>query len=127
MRPITQTIFALVTKIRVSRLVLVLACVLSLSSCHPIPSNDRLTVLIGSWYGFYPFYYAVNKGIDKKYGLELKIIEATDINNFRRNYLHPHVSIIASSMLEFTNANTLLNQEIPLCLSPIIRMAVTSL
>ena len=91
-------------------LFLALCCLMI--ACKPEPKIDRITLIIGSWYGFYPLYYASENGIDTKHALDLKILEPTDINDYRRSYLRDQVDIGASSMLEFTNANKFLNLPI---------------
>lgn len=61
-------------------------------------------MIVGTWYGFYPFYYAVENGIDEKHGLKLKVLEPSNISNLRRSYLRDQVDFAATSMIEFTNA-----------------------
>ncbi len=73
-------------------------------------------MIMGTWYGFYPVYYAMEKGLDKKHGIRLKVLEPTNMPDYRRSYLQSQVDIAASSMLEFTNAVALTNMQ----LTPIV-------
>ena len=91
---------------------LLLLLVVIVSGCKPITRNEPVTMVMGSWYGFYPFYFAVENGIDKKYGIRLKIVEPTNIADFRRGYLRSQVDISATSMVEYTNASQMSNHEL---------------
>ncbi|MDM7859039.1 ABC transporter substrate-binding protein [Alteromonas sp. ASW11-36] len=76
-----------------------------LCSCQPKDRLEPVTIVIGSWYGFYPFYYAIEHGIDRQVGIRLKIVEPNNIGNFRRGYMRQQVDFGATSMIEFTNAH----------------------
>ncbi len=75
-----------------------------LLSCQPQDRVQPVTIVIGSWYGFYPFYYAIEHGLDRQQGIRLKIVEPSNLGNFRRGYLRQQVDLGATSMIEFTNA-----------------------
>lgn len=83
-----------------------------LGSCQPGQRLEPLTLVVGSWYGFYPFYYALEHNMDKQYGVRLKILEPTNISNLRRSYLRDQVDMAATSMLEFVNSVTLSKQSL---------------
>lgn len=85
---------------------------LVLSGCQPSQKLEPITLVIGSWYGFYPFFYAQSLQIDKRHNIRLKIVEPTDVSNFRRSYLRTQVDFAATSMLEFTNAVVLSRQKL---------------
>ncbi|MFC4699226.1 ABC transporter substrate-binding protein [Glaciecola siphonariae] len=99
-----------------SRLLVCMFCILSFTSCESNKPPTPLTIVVGSWYGFYPLYYAIEQGLDHKHQLRLKILEPSNIFNLRRSYLRDEVDAAATSMLEFSNANILSNQA----LSPVI-------
>lgn len=84
---------------------LLLLLTFTVSGCEPKTQTEPVTMVIGSWYGFYPFYFAVENGIDETYGIRLKIVEPNNVANFRRGYLRSQVDVTASSMLEYTNAS----------------------
>ena len=84
----------------------------TLMCCKPTEPMEPVTMVIGSWYGFYPFYFAVENGIDEKHGIKLKIVEPDSIANFRRGYLRSQVDLSATSMLEYTNATQLSGLDI---------------
>ena len=81
--------------------------ILTLVGCGVNKQPVPVTMVVGSWYGFYPFYYAREKGLDLDNGIRLKILEPTNIGNLRRSYMRSQVDIVATSMLEFTNATRL--------------------
>lgn len=87
-----------------------------ISSCLPPSRLESATLVMGSWYGFFPIYYAKEHGLDKQFGLQLKVLEPSNIGNLRRSYLRSHVDFAASSTLEFTNAVNLSK----LSLSPVL-------
>ena len=97
---------------------LVITMCTCLTSCLSEQRLKPMTVVIGSWYGFYPFYYAEENSIDEKYGLRLKVLEPTNISNLRRSYMRHQVDFVATSMIEYTNAVSMTNQDyIPLLIS----------
>ncbi|MBT0587598.1 ABC transporter substrate-binding protein [Alteromonas oceanisediminis] len=91
---------------------LVFALCLVISSCKTAADLKPVTVVIGSWYGFYPLYYAIEHQLDEAFGLRVKVLEPTTIANLRRSYLREQVDFTATSMLEFTNASTLSGLEL---------------
>ncbi|WP_395343640.1 ABC transporter substrate-binding protein [Ningiella sp. W23] len=92
---------------------LILAFCLSLAACQPKQSqNSPITIAIGSWYGYYPLYYASDLGIDEKYGLSIKVLEPQNISSFRRIYVNEQVDFVGTSMIEFTNAKAFTKQDI---------------
>lgn len=104
---------SLLSKTRTIKLsVCVLLSVILLTSCAPQQKNDSVTIVIGSWYGFYPIYYALENRLDHKNALRIKVIEPTNIGDARRSYLREQVDFVASSMLEFTKAGGFLHQKI---------------
>jgi NitT/TauT family transport system substrate-binding protein len=108
-----QTSQILLSKTRlIKKNMCVALSVILLSSCAPQQKNDSVTIVIGSWYGFYPIYYALENRLDHKNGLRLKVIEPTDIGDARRSYMREQVDFVASSMLEFTKAGSFLHQRI---------------
>lgn len=94
------------------RQISLLLCVLVLSSCQPNQRLEPLTLVVGSWYGFYPLYFALEHQLDINNGMKLKILEPTNISNLRRSYLRDQVDMAATSMLEFANATSLSNQAL---------------
>ena len=85
-----------------------LACfLLVLAACSPQQTLQPVTLVIASWYGFYPLYYAAELGLDKANGLRLKVLEPDTVSNLRRSYMRDQVDAVATSMVEFTNATTL--------------------
>lgn len=78
-------------------------------SCQPKADKLTLTGIIGSWYGFYPLYYANELGIAEKHGVDLRLIETGSALDLRRGYLKPTVHFMATSLVEVSNA-FLLNQ-----------------
>lgn len=91
---------------------LFLAFIITLGGCQPRDRVEPLTMVVGSWYGFYPFYFAVENGLDTRHGLRLKIVEPNNVANFRRGYLRSQVDVAATSMLELTNASRMSGQRL---------------
>lgn len=85
---------------------------LPIPGCFYVKPLEPVTMIVGTWYGFYPFYYAVEKGLDTKHGLKIKILEPSNISNLRRSYLREQVDFAATSMIEFTNAVYLSGERI---------------
>ena len=104
----------LLTKYRFVPLKIWILAILSLfiTSCAPQNKVTPLTVVIGSWYGFYPLHFAAENGIDREHGLRLKVIEPTNVSNLRRAYLSEQADVAATSMVEFTNATSLTNKAL---------------
>jgi len=89
-----------------------LLIIITLSGCQPSHRIEPVTVVIGSWYGFYPLFYAQSLELDKRHNIRLKIVEPTNVSNFRRSYLRSQVEFAATSMLEYTNAVVLSRQTL---------------
>ena len=102
--------------LRLKRHLLLLLTVVLVSGCQPKVEKQTVTGIIGSWYGFYPLYYAKELGIADKHGIDLRIIEAGAALDLRRGYLKSSVHFMATSLVEVSNAYILKNSGVELLL-----------
>ena len=102
--------------LRLKYSLLLLLTLLFVVACQPKTQKQTLTGIIGSWYGFYPLYYAKELGIADKHGIELRIIEAGAALDLRRGYLKPSVHFMATSLVEVSNAYMLNDGQVELLL-----------
>lgn len=64
------------------------------------------------WVGYYPFYFAIEKQIPEKYNADLRVLETLTVQDFRRANVKEHVDAFASSLMELTRSNSILQQPI---------------
>ena len=88
-----------------------LACslLLMLTACGW--QSDQKTIINMSftpWIGYYPFYFAIEKQIPEKYNADLRVLETLSVQDFRRANIKEHVDAFASSLMELTRTNSIL-------------------
>lgn len=96
---------------------LLLLCVFLLSGCFGGREEERITALVGTWYGYYPLYYAEYLQIPERYGYKLRIVEPTGILDMRRSYIHEDVDVFGVSMVEFAKAYELNKRQVDVLLA----------
>lgn len=96
--------------------VFLLGSLLLLMGCEQAKENKVVTLSITTWVGNYPFFYAIENGLDKKHGIELRIIETMTVQDFRRTNVKDHVDGFAASVMELTQSNLLFKEPIQIAL-----------
>lgn len=90
---------------------------LGLSACSDEEQPTTITGIVGSWYGFYPLYFANELNIPQKHNINLKLVEAYGALDLRRSYIKDKVQFFTVSMVEVSNAYVLTDNKVELLLA----------
>lgn len=90
-----------------------LSTLLFTASCSNKKSDlTTITISITPWVGFYPLYFAIEKGISIDNGVDLRIVETMTAADFTRANVKEHIDAFASSTMELLKANKLLQEPL---------------
>lgn len=92
---------------------LIVTCLLSLLvACSQPAKNTKISITLTPWVGYYPLYYAMEKGIAKELGVDLRIVETMSVADFRRAAVKAHIDGFACSLTELTQLNQILDEPL---------------